>query len=157
MCQWQDHHHAPSAEMHVEHSLLLAGEFAIIMRSSIIVPALSRCWSGQSCCHCLHWQTRDGRRLTGMSTSTCSRLQLHNWGDGSRPLSDKADKRGEAISLLLHGTGQAGQSKLGVSMAAVYAGMDLLTGMVSEQTRMAQHNIEVRSPQESRGQAVCKQ
>ena len=51
---------------------------------------------------------------------------------------------------------QAGQGKLGASLEAVYAGMDLPTGMVSEQTRLAQHTTEVTRPQDSRGQAVCK-
>jgi len=123
------------------------------------VFAVFRCWSGQSRCRCLNWQTCDCRRLTGMSTSTCIRLQLHNWGDCSMRLSDKADIRRVAISLLLHGTeqaGQAGQSKLGASLQAVYAGMDIPTGMVSEQTRLAQHTIKVTSPKDSRGQAVCK-
>jgi len=54
-----------------------------------------------------------------------------------------------------------GQCKLGSSLQAVYVGMGLPIGMVSETTWLAQHsfqgNIEVTSPEDSRGQAVCKQ
>ncbi len=50
----------------------------------------------------------------------------------------------------------AGQSKLGASLEDVYAGMDMLTGMVSGITRLAQHKIEDSRHKDSRGQAVCK-
>ncbi len=45
---------------------------------------------------------------------------------------------------------------MGASLEAVYAGMDMLTGMVSGKARLAQHNIEDSRHKDSRGQAVCK-